>query len=126
MVSTNGNGPKLANLIRMRIARTLPENVGEAVTKVGGLRRRLRKVSGGVEEGPRRMEWMSRVCESWSLEELCEIGEAEVEGLLRGYKEGRVPSLRELRGEGKEEEEVGGPDENGVFWEALDGAFGWM
>merc|ERR1711977_759192 len=43
MISTNGNGPKLANIVRRRIAAMLPDNVGEAITKVGKLRQMLRK-----------------------------------------------------------------------------------
>lgn len=57
MISTNGNGPKLANIVRRRIAATLPANAGDAVTKVGMLRRRLRKVAPNLEEGPKRMQW---------------------------------------------------------------------
>lgn len=57
MISTNGNGPKLANIVRRRIAAMLPENVGDAVTKVGILRRKLRKVAPDMEEGPKRMQW---------------------------------------------------------------------
>jgi len=57
MVSTNGNGPKLASIVRKNIAANLPGNIGDAITKVGGLRRKLRKVAPGVEEGPKRMQW---------------------------------------------------------------------
>jgi hypothetical protein len=57
MISTNGNGPKLANIIRRRIAGMLPPNAGDAVTKVGILRRKLRKVAPDLEEGPKRMQW---------------------------------------------------------------------
>lgn len=57
MVSTNGNGPKMAALIRQRIAKTLPENLGDAIQKVGMLRKKLREVAPGNEEGPKRMKW---------------------------------------------------------------------
>ena len=57
MVSTNGNGPKLANIVRRRIANELPDNLGAAIQKVGALRRKLRKVAPGNEEGPKRMQW---------------------------------------------------------------------
>jgi precorrin-2 dehydrogenase/sirohydrochlorin ferrochelatase len=64
MISTNGNGPKLANIVRRRIAGMLPDNVGDAVTKVGALRRKLRKVAPDIEEGPKRMQWyvVRKVC----------------------------------------------------------------
>jgi len=57
MVSTNGNGPKLANIIRRQIASGLPDNAGAAIQKVGLLRRKLRKVASTPEEGPKRMQW---------------------------------------------------------------------
>lgn len=57
MVSTNGNGPKLANIVRRQIAANLPENIGDAIKKVGMLRRKLRKVAPAIEEGPKRMQW---------------------------------------------------------------------
>ena len=57
MVSTNGNGPKMANIVRRRIAAGLPANIGDAVAKVGELRKRLRLVAPGNEEGPKRMRW---------------------------------------------------------------------
>lgn len=57
MVSTNGKGPRLANIVRRSIAEKLPENLGEAITKVGKLRQMLRKVAPKPEEGPKRMSW---------------------------------------------------------------------
>ena len=57
MVSTNGNGPKLASIVRKQIAASLPKTVGAAIQKVGMLRKKLRKVAPGVEEGPKRMQW---------------------------------------------------------------------
>ena len=57
MVSTNGNGPKLASIVRKQIAASLPVNIGEAVQKVGMLRKKLRKVAPNIEEGPKRMQW---------------------------------------------------------------------
>jgi precorrin-2 dehydrogenase / sirohydrochlorin ferrochelatase len=57
MVSTNGKGPRLANIIRRSIADNLPENAGEAIMKVGRLRQMLRNVAPDPEEGPGRMSW---------------------------------------------------------------------
>jgi precorrin-2 dehydrogenase / sirohydrochlorin ferrochelatase len=57
MVSTNGNGPKLASIVRKQIAASLPSNTGAAIQKVGSLRRKLRKVAPSIEEGPKRMSW---------------------------------------------------------------------
>lgn len=57
MVSTNGKGPKMANLVRRRIAEALPDNAGAAITKVGELRRKLRGIAPNPEDGPKRMGW---------------------------------------------------------------------
>lgn len=57
MVSTNGNGPKMANIVRRRIAANLPPNIGNAIAKVGELRKKLRAVAPGNDEGPKRMRW---------------------------------------------------------------------
>lgn len=108
MVSTNGNGPRLANIVRRRIAATLPENIGAAIVKVGELRRKLRKVAPNIEEGPKRMKWMIKVSDAWSLEDLCAMEEDDMEKLLESYAPDKVPSLTELRGP----------------WE-FDGSFGW-
>jgi precorrin-2 dehydrogenase/sirohydrochlorin ferrochelatase len=113
MVSTNGNGPKLANIVRRQIAANLPYNIGAAVQRVGMLRRKLRKVAPLPEEGPKRMQWyvlytrqlctqtnnprMSKVCEQWSLDELCEMTEQDMEELLGFYKPGTVPTLEMVR-----------------------------
>lgn len=57
MVSTNGNGPKIANIVRKQIAAGLPNNVGAAIQRVGLLRRKLRKMVPAIEEGQKRMQW---------------------------------------------------------------------
>ncbi|KIW02687.1 uncharacterized protein PV09_06124 [Verruconis gallopava] len=113
MISTNGNGPKLANIVRRRIASMLPKNAGDAVTKVGQLRRKLRKLAPEPEEGPKRMQWMSKVCEKWSLDDLCAMTDDDMEKLLEYYKPGTVPRLDQLR-----------IDEESVVY-TFDGSFGW-
>jgi precorrin-2 dehydrogenase/sirohydrochlorin ferrochelatase len=57
MVSTNGNGPKMANIVKKQIASALPSNMGLAIQRVGILRKKLRKVAAAPEEGPKRMQW---------------------------------------------------------------------
>ncbi|KAI9816302.1 MAG: Bifunctional dehydrogenase and ferrochelatase [Pycnora praestabilis] len=112
MVSTNGNGPKIASIVRKQIAANLPPNIGAAIQKVGALRRKLRKVAPGTGEGPKRMQWMSKVCESWSLEELCDMDKVDMEALLGFYKPGTVPTFEKIR--------VGDEHSTG-----FDGSFGW-
>ncbi|PWY90654.1 siroheme synthase Met8 [Aspergillus heteromorphus CBS 117.55] len=97
MVSTNGNGPKLASIVRKKIASTLPDNMGAAIDNVGRLRKKLREIAPRTEEGPKRMKWMSGVCESWSLDDLVEMNDADMEGLLAHYESGKIPALNEVR-----------------------------
>ncbi|KAJ5179232.1 hypothetical protein N7492_002442 [Penicillium capsulatum] len=97
MVSTNGNGPKLASLVRKKIADTLPNNMGAAIENVGQLRKKLRMVAPNPDEGPKRMKWMSAVCESWSLDDLVDMTEQDMEALLAHYQSGATPSLQQVR-----------------------------
>ncbi|OJJ07087.1 hypothetical protein ASPVEDRAFT_356192 [Aspergillus versicolor CBS 583.65] len=97
MVSTNGNGPKLASIVRKKIADTLPDNMGVAIQNVGKLRQKLREVAPSPQEGPKRMKWMSGVCESWDLEDLVQMNEGEMTALLTHYKSGGIPTLAEVR-----------------------------
>lgn len=63
---------------------------------------------------------MTRVCETWSLEELCDMDEDDMENLLSHYAENKVMTYKELRG-------VPPPsEEREVFEEAFDGSFGWF
>lgn len=101
MISTNGNGPKLANLIRKRIENSLPDNVGEAIEKVGALRARLRKRAPGVggDLGKKRMQWMIDVCTTWEMDELATLDDHMMEKLLdEGWDKDRVPKPAEIGG----------------------------
>ena len=40
---------------------------------------------------------MSKVCEQWTLDDLCEMTEEDMEELLGFYKPNTVPSLYEVR-----------------------------
>jgi precorrin-2 dehydrogenase/sirohydrochlorin ferrochelatase len=116
MVSTNGNGPRVAATVRKQIAETLPKGIGESISKVGQLRRELRKVAPGkgTEDISRRMGWMSEVCDKWSVDDFNSMEEEDMRKLIKYYESGRVPSFEEIRLGSKE----------GVVWE-FDGSFGW-
>ena len=111
MVSTNGNGPKLAAMVRKQIANTLPPNLGDAIKKVGSLRKKLRKIAPEPEQGPKRMQWMSRVCEQWSLDQLVHMSDDDMEEILHCYAENKVPKYEDLQS-------------NNDDW-LFDGSFGW-
>lgn len=71
MVSTNGKGPRLANIVRRQIAANLPPNIGQAISRVGMLRQKLRKVAPDISEGPKRMAWYVEVNSRISRRKLC-------------------------------------------------------
>ena len=99
MVSTNGKGPKLANIIRRRIEESIPKGAGEAIEKVGLLREKLKERAPGVggEVSKRRMKWMVDLCTSWELDELAELDDGQIERLLdEGWERNAVPSREHL------------------------------
>lgn len=101
IVSTNGNSPKLASIIRKKIEESLPEKVEEAIEKVGLLRTKLRKRAPGVggELSTRRMRWMASVCNKWDLQGLADLNEDTMEDLLNeGWEKGIVPSPEPAEG----------------------------
>lgn len=117
MVSTNGKGPRLAASIRNFIARTLPPNVGDAITQVGALRAKLRKVAPDISEGPKRMRWISRVSDSYSWNDMVDLTDEDMDNLLKFYMPNTVPDLDVLKGMrgGREAEEI----------DIFDGSFGF-
>ena len=111
MVSTNGNGPKLAAMVRRQIADTLPPNIGDAIKKVGSLRKKLRKIAPEPDQSPKRMQWMSRVCEQWTLEQLVEMNDEDMEEILQSFADNKVSKYEDLSRRVDD-------------WQ-FDGSFGW-
>ena len=117
MVSTNGKGPRLASTIRKFIAARLPRDAGRAIDTVGALRVKLRQVAPRVEDGPKRMQWMTRVSDAYSWDEMCGLTEEDMGNLLKYYPSGRVPSLDLLKAM------RGGVDASQL--DVFDGSFGF-
>ena len=116
MVSTNGNGPRMAANIRRQIGDMLPKGIGNSIKKVGILRQKLRSVApgNGTDDVRQRMTWMSEVCDKWSVSDFNAVDDEDMAELVGYYRLGLVPSLEEVR--------LGPRDE--VVWE-FDGSFGW-
>lgn len=116
MVSTNGNGPRLAAAIRRQIGQMLPAGTGDSIQKVGQLRRKLRRVAPGktTTDINKRMGWMSEVCDKWSTAEFNAMDDRDMEKLVGYYEAGTVPSFETIRL---------GPDMDGLW--RFDGSFGW-
>ena len=119
MVSTNGNGPRLAAAIRRQIGEMLPTGTGDSIQKVGQLRRRLRRTAPGktTQDINKRMGWMSQVCDKWSTEEFNEMDETDMEALIEHYENGDVPSFEDIR--------LRDGGHSDAVW-TFDGSFGWM
>ncbi|KAF9579917.1 hypothetical protein BGW38_003634, partial [Lunasporangiospora selenospora] len=96
-VSTSGKGPKMANLIRRHIADTLPDRVGDAIEQVGQLRAKLRVQAPENEQGPKRMQWMSKVCEQWAIKDLATLDEPSMEVILQGFEQNLVFSSAQVK-----------------------------
>ncbi|EAU88790.1 siroheme biosynthesis protein MET8 [Coprinopsis cinerea okayama7 len=93
MISTNGNAPRLAALIKNTIKDSLTGYEGEALVRVGKLRNKLKVRAPGVggDIGKRRMKWMSGICERWPMKELSELDETTMDWLLdEGWENGKV------------------------------------
>ncbi|GAA5853522.1 hypothetical protein JCM3766R1_004387 [Sporobolomyces carnicolor] len=90
MVSTNGKGPRIAARLRRRLESSIPDDAGKALENTGKLRIALRKLASGKakEDIDRRMDFMSRVCDRWSIEQLKELDDDMIERVLEGWDRG--------------------------------------
>ncbi|KAM6500368.1 siroheme synthase [Amanita muscaria] len=101
MISTNGKGPRMASLIRDRLQKGLTGIEGGAIQKVGELRELLKERAPGIggEVGKKRMKWMTKLCNTWSLEELAMLDKETMSKLLdQGWKQNAVPTLKDIGG----------------------------
>ncbi|KAG6898335.1 hypothetical protein C0992_009010 [Termitomyces sp. T32_za158] len=101
MISTNGNGPKMANLVKKKLQSALTGVEGPAITKVGKLRAQLKIRAPGVggEVGKKRMKWMTDVCNVWDMEELALLDDSMIQHLLDdGWGKNCVPTFADLKG----------------------------
>jgi precorrin-2 dehydrogenase / sirohydrochlorin ferrochelatase len=110
MISTNGNGPRIAALIKTRLQKGLSGFEGEAIVKVGQLRNKLKERAPGVGGplGRERMKWMTRLCDQWEMEDFTSLDEAMMDNLLDvGWgKNRRVPTVQEVGGRPKQRKAI--------------------
>ena len=113
-VTTSGKGCKLASRIRREIAASLPREIGDAVERLGTVRRRIWEQDHASEidleaededagqsatfnklvtpsdaeaAKARRMRWLAQICEYWPLKQLAAITDDDVDAILQAYKE---------------------------------------
>lgn len=92
MVSTNGKGPRIAARLRRKLESSIPDDAGKALENTGRLRMALRSLANGTEKRDidRRMDFMSRVCDRWSIEQLKQLDEDMIERVLAGWEKGKA------------------------------------
>jgi precorrin-2 dehydrogenase/sirohydrochlorin ferrochelatase len=98
LISTNGQSPKLANVIKKQIESNLPDSTAKAIDNVGALRAKLRERAPGIggDVGKKRMKWMVDVCNKWSLDDLALLDDEGIERMLNlGWEKGTVISTSE-------------------------------
>jgi precorrin-2 dehydrogenase/sirohydrochlorin ferrochelatase len=90
----------MAALVKERLQKGLSGLEGEAITKIGQLRNKLKERAPGVggQLGRQRMKWMTALCNSWDMEDFTILDDAMMEKLLdEGWnKNQRVPALQEI------------------------------
>ncbi|KAI7900576.1 tetrapyrrole methylase [Cokeromyces recurvatus] len=86
-VSTNGQASKLATRIRRELTTHLPPHLGDAIERVGILRKRLRQLDPSFNS-LRRMSWLAQICEYWSIDRLAKLSDHDMDELLDMYDEG--------------------------------------
>lgn len=84
-VSTNGQASKLSNRIRRHITSSLPPHLGDAIDRVGVLRKKVRASDPSSASSIRRMKWLAQICEYWSMERLSQLSDQDMEELLDVY-----------------------------------------
>lgn len=84
-VSTNGQASKLSNRIRRHVTSSLPPQLGEAINRVGVLRKRVRASDPSSISSVRRMKWLAQICEYWSMDRLAQLSDKDMEELLESY-----------------------------------------
>ncbi|OCK83128.1 uroporphyrin-III C-methyltransferas-like protein [Lepidopterella palustris CBS 459.81] len=121
-VTTSGKGCKLSARIRREIASSLPSHLGQAVERLGTIRRRIWEEDHAAELSMdleaeeedagqlstfnklitpedleaarnRRMRWLAQICEYWPLRRLALITDADVEAVLHSYTASNASGL---------------------------------
>ncbi|KAG0174893.1 hypothetical protein DFQ28_000752 [Apophysomyces sp. BC1034] len=84
-VSTNGQASKLSNRIRRHVVGSLPPRLGDAVQRMGVLRKKVRTSDPSSAASGRRMQWLAQIAEYWSMDRLAQLSDRDMEELLEAY-----------------------------------------
>ncbi|KAI8619558.1 hypothetical protein BC830DRAFT_1238096 [Chytriomyces sp. MP71] len=95
-ISTNGNGPRLASKLRKQIVKSIPPHAGAALETLSRLRQQLKAVDPSSASATRRMSFVNRVSEAWSVETLASLFADEIASLVKAYSNSSdLPKLRQ-------------------------------
>ncbi|KAI8975997.1 tetrapyrrole methylase [Pilobolus umbonatus] len=103
-VSTNGYGPKMANMIRTTVAEGLPENMGNTIQVMGELRAKVREWEPSMKNSGKRMTWITQLCNTWGLKGIGRLNELKTsrdkervfEELKKHFMIGGVPHINTI------------------------------
>ncbi|KAJ3330382.1 hypothetical protein HDU76_005796 [Blyttiomyces sp. JEL0837] len=84
-ISTNGNGPRLASKIRRQLAFSLPSASGDALDRLAILRQRLRSVDPATSSNGRRMMFVNKVSDAWSIQTIADLTDKDIDVLVNAY-----------------------------------------
>ncbi|KAK7207338.1 putative NAD(P)-binding-domain-containing protein [Myxozyma melibiosi] len=99
MVSTNGNGPKMASIVRKRIESEIgDEPFGCAIERLGVLRAAVRQRIPGHEKAEmrKRMRWVSLLSEKWTIAQLATLDDRTINLVLEDLDQD-PPSFQEIQ-----------------------------
>ncbi|KAI7902494.1 tetrapyrrole methylase [Cokeromyces recurvatus] len=78
-VSTNGKGPKIANMVRVNVANALPENIGNTIEMMGRLRAKVREWEPSMKNSGKRMTWVTKLCDKWGMKGMARLNEIKTQ-----------------------------------------------
>ncbi|KAI8887068.1 tetrapyrrole methylase [Backusella circina FSU 941] len=103
-VSTNGKGPKLANMVRQTVAKALPDKMGDTIDRMGELRAKVREWEPEQKQSGKRMSWVTKVCEAWGLKNMTRLNdlatkeetESAFDKLKEYFLKNEIPSINDI------------------------------
>ncbi|RCI00321.1 Bifunctional dehydrogenase and ferrochelatase [Rhizopus azygosporus] len=88
-VSTNGQGPKLVNMIRVKAAKSLRPNMCSVIERMGRLRAKVKEWEPSMKNSGKRMTWVTLLCEKRGLDSIAKLNEVDEEQEAAVFEEFR-------------------------------------
>jgi uroporphyrin-III C-methyltransferase len=95
-VSSHGQAPALGARLLQELARALPAQAGEAMTRFGELRAEVRARTPEDSASGRRMRWLTDLARSWSWQQLASLNDEARKALVSRYTDGQAPPEPEV------------------------------